>query len=125
MLDQSRDTVLPLPDWLEPTSTDKREAEVSGRPPGISVWDTELTTVAQARQHAGNGGHAFTLGVGALRTTAARFNRPLDVVRNPVPGEGGDGHSLVEGMKRPEGLERRLQKDFLQAVLQLCVLLAD
>jgi hypothetical protein len=112
--------VLPLPQWLEPTHQDIEEAQKSGRPPGITVWDASLTNVEQARLLSGKPeGRAFAAQVTSCKKVAADHARQIAIVADPVdekkPSPGWEGHALIEGLRRPAGLNngKKLQQDFL------------
>ncbi len=118
--------VLPLGAWLIPDGADKAEAERTGRLPGISVWDQAITSPTQAWEHRGvspvAGSHlAFSIRVDQLGNIAATHQREVVVVADPidpVPPEWHDGHSLVEGMQRPQNCTKLAQATFLDAAIQ-------
>jgi len=117
--------LLPLPNWLEPTSKDIEEAEKRGRDVGLSVWDTELTSVAQAHVFIAvvEKQPAFCFGVGAFKRTGKEFERGVDVVADQLNDDqrpGWEGHSLVEGLKRPGGYTKKRHMDFLLRLVNLC-----
>ena len=113
--------VLPKPEWLEPDGEDKKAALESGREPGLSVWDTAVATPRQAWLHRevpipAARHRAFAVAVDALLGAASRHARKVEVVADPiepVPPEWHDGHSLVEGMRKPVGVAKVAHRDFL------------
>jgi hypothetical protein len=133
---------LPLPEWLEPTKEDVADAERTGRNPGLSVWDAELTSFHQACTWRGvNAAEelAFKAVVSNLRSVAASFQRDLDVVADPLDVElseylevvlrvatsdrdalvaSAKGHSLLEGVRRPSGLAKSEHRSFRDALAQ-------
>ncbi|MBN1209976.1 MAG: hypothetical protein JXB05_34310 [Myxococcaceae bacterium] len=119
------DAELPLPRWFEPSSGDVEEGERRNRPPGLSVWDRDRATVENARQLTQRPqGMAFGLKVGFCKSLGQHHQRELAVVADPLdarqPEPGWDGHSLVEGLKRPPGGTRQAHKDLLMALSQSC-----
>lgn len=113
--------VLPKREWLEPDDEDKREAVVSKREPGLSVWDRDLTTTTQAWAHRGvapptSEHQAFGAPVETVVAVAAGHERLVDVVADPIQPPvlaGWEGHSLVEGLARPQGTPKLRHRDFL------------
>ncbi len=127
---------LPIPEWLEPNRTDIEEAAKSGRPPGLSVWDKALTSFEHAcrwRQVDPDDELAFSAQVHAVRSVAVQHDRELDVVADPLDLATGDrdkiveavpvtvragfaqsaqGHSLIEGIKRPSGCAKKEHRSF-------------
>lgn len=126
---------LPLPAWLEPTRQDIEDAERTGRPAGLSVWDVERTSRLQAcrwRQVDPSTELAFAAGVATIRQIGEAHERALDVVADPldtgqpawanallgVPNDdreaqrrSAEGHSLVEGLRRPESSSKKQHRD--------------
>ena len=119
------DAQLPIPDWFEPSSTDKEEGERRGRNPGLSVWDQAGASVENARHLTGRAnGIAFGLSVDDCKRIGQSYERVLSVVADPLdaraPTPGWDAHSLVEGLKRPPHVERRVHKDLLAELAHSC-----
>lgn len=130
---------LPLPEWLEPQKEDRAEAERSGRPAGLSVWSTPPAGHADACWHRcldPETQRSFVTLVGTIRRIAQDHGRFVDVVADPlefdpmnechgrVPQdaqgrfvEALTGHSLVEGIRRPDGTSRSAHKDFRAALV--------
>ena len=125
--------LLPKPEWLEPTKDDVAAAARSDRPPGLSVWDYELASHQDAcwwRDVDPTEYKSFRAAVSELRGVAARHDRPLSIVGDPLETEGVPrleaedsptqarlrkaalGHSLVEGIKRPTGASKKDHKNF-------------
>jgi hypothetical protein len=122
------DAVLPLPAWLEPTKRDVEEATQRGRRPGLSVWDEAFTRTDEARVVSGRpDGIAFDLAVQDCRETGQRHDREIDVVADPLddraPEAGWEGHALIEGIKRPPGVDRQRHKDMLLDLISCCRML--
>lgn len=120
---------LPNAELFTPSSKDKEEAKKRGRPPGVSVWDRDLTTVEQARtirywpNEPPDGIRAFSLNVGFVRGVGKQFDRQIDVVADPESqekGPGASGHSLIEGLKRPPDQSRKLFKDIWATLAGAC-----
>jgi hypothetical protein len=107
-----RGRVLPLPGWLAPNQKDKEDGAARGRPAGLSVWDVERTTVADARALANmQGALAFATTAGACRAAGQERGLAVDVVRDPLvelsPRPAWDAHALVEGLSAPKGEDGR------------------
>lgn len=110
---------LPIGAWLEPDTGDEAEALQRGRAPGKSVWDTLRTTPSQAtafmtRQAVAYA--AFEVSVGDAKGVAQRHARLLEIVADPRDDKklpGWEGHSLIEGIKRPAGAPRKPHQRFL------------
>ncbi len=123
---------VPLPRWWELTEKEKAALD-SGERSGATVWDHDLTTVDQARCFRFDSGDdapetkAFGLGVGRLRSIGVGHDRPLDVVADPHPsgGPGADGHSIVEGLRRPRGSPRTSHRSLLTDLAYACEEVAD
>ena len=118
---------LPTIGWLQPNSREKEDAERRGRRhPGITVWDTELTTQTQARTLWAKGGErgktsSFRIKVGRILDVSAKHLREVAVVADPLIEEtanGGEGHCLAEGLRTPPGAETNLHKVFLADLVQ-------
>ena len=127
---------LPIPEWLEPTAEDAKEAAVSERAPGLSVWDATLTTFALAcvwRGVAESDELGFSAVVRDIRRVGDVHGRAIDVVADPLDVDSpewaaavervaedrqesqrrsAEGHSLIEGIKRPGGLPKKAHRDF-------------
>lgn len=131
---------LPKPEWLEPTRDDKTAAEASGRVPGLSVWDVAFTSYADAvwlRDSTASGQEAFVAEVATLVTIANTHTRSLDVVSDPLDVPFADprwahlddarrqslanavnGHALIEGISRPDGVQRSPHRSFLTDLVE-------
>lgn len=128
----------PLPKWLEPTTEDKQEAQRSGRPAGLSVWDVALSTPASACWF-GNRSPAdqesFVALASVIIATGVANQRTLAVVADPLPHpetdprwpsldevtraglvEAAEGHSLIEGIARPSGVSKTAHAALLDAL---------
>lgn len=119
------DAELPLPRWFEPSSGDVKEGELRNRPAGLSVWDQGRATVENARQLTQRPrGMAFGLEVSSCKRIGQVHGRELAVVADPLdaraPEPGWDGHSLIEGLKRPPGVDRQAHRDLLSALSNTC-----
>lgn len=132
---------LPKPEWLNPTSEDVEEGERAGRPPGLSVWDAELTTVANACWFRGclpANQEAFAADVSSVVKIGASSGRTLSVVadRHPCPAmdarwgdrdereradlvRAAEGHSLIEGIARPNDTTKNAHRAFLVALCEV------
>ena len=121
---------LPTSDLFVLTSRDKQQAEERGREPGVSVWDRSLTSVPQATAlrytpHAPpDDVRAFGLAVQAVRSFGRQYELAIDVVADPLEedlGPGAEGHSAIEGLKRPDGYPRKRHKALLLDMAEACV----
>ncbi|MCP4602835.1 MAG: hypothetical protein GY847_20345 [Proteobacteria bacterium] len=115
-----------LPDSFRPSSQDEKEGEENNRPPGVSVWDRELTTLAEAKRirfmpkQPPKGVRAFGLTVASIREKGQAWDTHLDVVAAPYPasiGPGAAGHSHIEGLMRQPGKEKRVIRELRLALV--------
>lgn len=120
---------LPKPEWLEPTREDIAEGERSGRPPGLSCWETAYTHLddalwfrdlpaqpdllpnqplpdlpdppAQPAQPAQPAPEAFDITVQDVLTVGSAHQRPLAVVHDahPCPALYTRWHALDEATR--------------------------
>lgn len=114
---------IPLPDWLAPTKQDKAEAAGRGRRPGLSVWDSERTTLAQARNFTSKpDGLAFVASVAMCVSIGAERSLEIAVVTDPrddlAPAPGHEGHSLIEGLAKPHGAAKLVYDDLRRAMVE-------
>lgn len=126
---------LPLPGWLQPNKQDREEATRTGRRPGVSAWDLELTTFEGSweirdRETVERGGSvvaeearaAFCGRVGDIRSIAASVPCDVDVVRDPLDPKydpHGQGHVLIEGMQRLPEVAKKDHEAFLMRVTRV------
>lgn len=113
---------LPLPEWLVPTKSDVKAAELRGRPAGLSGFDRDLCDVARARDLLGRRDDlAFGAKVQEFKSIGARYERTIEVVYSPMasrkPTPGWDAHVLVEGLRRPDSTPRKAQLDLLNELV--------
>ncbi len=130
--------ILPKPEWLEPDAADKKEAEVSGRVAGISVWDCSMAThVASCwtRRADSAAQLSFDAEVGEALAVGTEHTRTLAVVADPLehPPDNdrwkaereefrteilstGGGHSLIEGIRRPPSVSDQAHRSFREAL---------
>ena len=121
---------LPLATWLRPTDADVAEGAARGRPAGLSSWDAERTTVAQAKAFLSSAVNAiaYSMRCGAVRRVGVQFKRNLDVVADPRDDDqrpGWEGHCLIEGLERPKGSTKKDQLDLSVGLLDACARLED
>jgi hypothetical protein len=98
-------------DAFHPSPADEEEAKELGQPIRLSVWETQLTTTAQARLiHGRLDTIAVTLGVADVLDIREKMAVALlRVVWDPLPperGSGANGHCGIEGLDRPPGTPR-------------------
>lgn len=103
---------LPLPDFFAPSTEDRAEAAARHRRVALSVWNREITAVAQARRiRWGEAADAhetrtFLLEAAAVREVGRALALPLDAVRDPhddaVEGPGASGHCAILGLDSAE-----------------------
>ncbi len=117
---------LPLPEWLEPNKEDATAAQRSGRVPGISVWDCAVARPDDARwfrcRPAEESWQCFAISVERAKDIGRACGRAVELVADPVTlpqadvrlaalgaaererlASAGEGHSLMEGLKRTAG----------------------
>jgi hypothetical protein len=100
-----------------PSSDDKNDAKETNQPVRISVWETELTTVAEARSFRNVGETlAYRLHVSSVIELRAQFQdvAGLRVVADPLLNctkAGADGHCGIEGLERPLNGSRKRYKE--------------
>lgn len=125
---------LPKLEWLVPTADDCREAEQTGRPAGLSVWDMAFARHADAcwyREVDPAEHRSFWVLVDVVGQVAARNRREVAVVADPLSlpeddraagldpeqrarlERAGGGHSLIEGLRRPEATRKQDQRRLL------------
>jgi len=111
----------------------------TGRTPGISVWNDDLASPSDAlwyrKRPAQEKWRSFEVEVGQARTIAIEYQRKIDVVADPldfpakdarVPRlsaqlkqhleKAGGGHSLLEGIKRPDKIPKKGHRLFLSSL---------
>ena len=115
---------------FRPSSMDEKESATSGRPPGVSVWDRQLTCVNDASRiryspkEPPEGIRAFGLTVQRIREIAREREHHLAVVAVPLSpslGEGANGHAHIEGLKRERGQSRNMMKGLRADLIHACV----
>lgn len=122
-----------LPTWLAflPSSKDEQEAKVRSIPVRVSVWDTGITKVSEARRLRPDAGPTVPYGlfVGesiALSVKAANFR--FRIVSDPiVPSHvhGSEGHCGIEGLDRPKGTPKQTHQAFVVDLAKGCFLLCE
>ena len=121
---------LPNAEFFRPSSEDERESEKTERPPGVSVWDRELTAVEHAKRIRFSPGdppdevRAFGLLVKVIRSIGRRRNVAVDVVAAPLPpenGPGAEGHAHIEGLARKKGQSRLVIKGLRAELAEACI----
>ncbi len=120
---------LPNAGFFRPSSEDEKEAERTGRPPGVSSWDRELTSVEDAKRirflpkDPPEGVRAFGLLVQTIRDVGLERDNELDVVAVPRPveqGPGAVGHAHIEGLARKPGQARPQIKGIRASLADAC-----
>ena len=103
---------------FELSENDRAHAERTGQPARLSVFDSESTTVAQARAIRGveKESTAFGLRVQEIRAVHVSGLAPLWVVRDPLEPPlaempGADGHCGIEGLARRPGESKALYRE--------------
>lgn len=103
---------------FELSQNDRSHAERTGKPPLLSVFDTERTTVVQARAIRGVEKEtvAFGLHVSEIKAVRVAGRDPLRVVREPLDPPlaempGADGHCGIEGLAREAGEPKALVRE--------------
>ena len=115
----------PQRSWLILTTEDKNKAEERKRPPALSGFDQAFTTASQAlallrwqeSRH-------FGMKAGEWIRIGADHGRSIAVVYLPFVASkhlaGWQGHVLIEGTRKPEGVPKQKQYDFLDALCIAC-----
>lgn len=139
--------LLPKPEWLEPNKEDQADAKVSGRAPGISVWEVpgaQHVSACWIREVDDRGQRSFVAGVDSIQAVASTHARELGVVADPLdhPAEDdrwmtltsdfqqgvrdtADKHSLIEGIKRPAGMAEKEHRSFREELARAFSLFSD
>lgn len=91
-------------DDFVPSNDEKEDAEKTGDPVLVSVWNEEHTSLEQARALYGREGLAFRLAVGAVEDAVVEDTKPrFRVVTDPYTDDarpGVVGHCGMTGLKR-------------------------
>ena len=101
---------------LAPTDEDRRDAEANGCPVRVSVWDSTLTSAAEARAFRGRTVLVLDAQVESVVTAGATA-----VVYDPLASPdaerpGAAGHAGVEGLERARGHGKLEWRARLQAI---------
>lgn len=103
---------------FELSENDRARAERTGLPARLSVFDSERTTVAQARAIWGveKESAAFGFRVPEIRAVHVSGLEPLRVVRDPLDSPlaempGAEGHCGIEGLARRPGEPKALYRE--------------
>ena len=103
---------------FELSENDRNHAERTGQPARLSVFESERTTVVQARAIWGveKESTAFGLWVLEIQTIHVPGLDPLRVVRDPLEPPlaempGADGHCGIEGLGRRPGEPKALYRE--------------
>lgn len=103
---------------FELSENDRSQAERLGEPPRLSVFDSHLTSVAQARDIRGVAGEsaAYGLRVSEAREVHVPGLAPLRIVRDPLDPPlaqmpGAEGHCGIEGLARHPGQPKALYRE--------------
>lgn len=121
----------PNGDAFRPSQMDEDDAEQTGKPVRVSVWDLELTTVPQARAFRSTNDvqRPFALRVSDVAKVRQQMQEArLRVVADPLDegdGPGAAGHCGIEGLDRLPGGQKKVQRAILDALAAEVVELAD
>jgi hypothetical protein len=118
---------------LRPSTSDQEQAAAVGGPALVSVFDTERTTIRQAKRiwRQEKPVVAFKFAVPAIRKVGnAEWPEVFRVVRDPLPHPanglpGADGHCGIEGLVQPPGMPTVLFKEFRASLARLSEPYAD
>lgn len=115
--------------WFEPSTGDKAHAEERGKPVRVSVWDSERTTVEEARAFRSAITIVLRLGVQDVLDVAEASGHPMIVVYDPLdpPDDtraGADGHAGIEGLLRAPGQPKTAWRNRLEALATRARLIA-
>jgi len=106
---------------FEPSDDDKQEAQATNTPVRVSCWDTDLTTVGQAKSLRPDRGPTLPFGLRVSDLVEIRkiMEPRLRVVSDPLDppkGAGSEGHCGIEGLDRPTGGDKKRHKAKLDEV---------
>lgn len=122
---------LPTRKAFEPSSDDLEEARALRKPVAVSVWNRQLTSVAQARVLMASDREraVYQLRVAAIHAIGKVGNeKRLRVTARPfIPstGPGSDGHCGIEGCDRPPGRSRKEHTAMLDKLADCCSPVAE
>jgi hypothetical protein len=119
-----------LPTWLalKPHPNDEAEAEAKRTHVRVSVWDLDITQVADAQAHRGKPGLAYKANVAELLEEAVRHSLGHAVAVFPAPCtpedhsqalQGCEGHCGIEGLDRRSGPLKDAWRDMLTELARL------
>jgi len=114
---------------FEPSTRDKEQAVLRGKPVRVSVWDGTLTSIEQARAFRQEPTLVLRLSVQDVLDVAARTKHPLHVVYEPLqPPDnarpGADGHAGIEGLEKVPGQPKTIRRAMLDALASRTELIA-
>lgn len=126
----------PVPAMFNPSSGDKKEAELRSLPIRVSVWDSSKTTVREAKALTRSDTRpsleqlAFSLNVSDVDAIKQRLGREaLCVVEDPLEPprdeDGAEGHCGIEGLDRRNGEQGKEHLKVLIAVARACIEIND
>ncbi len=102
---------------LLPNAFNLSTAERESEDPRLSVWETSLTTVEQARSFATNPKRRVvaTFDVSVVRNANENLDVVWDLIENPRPGE--EGHCGITGLFLDDSRQRKvLRRALVDAV---------
>lgn len=103
----------PPPALFDPSSEEKKDAELRGWPVVVSVWDEQRTSIVQAQAFYPAGDRFVKATAGAIRDVeASRFV----VLRDPILDDakpGADGHCGVSGIGKRAGELKAAHKELM------------
>jgi hypothetical protein len=123
-----------IPEIFELSSEDKKDAELQGAEPMLSVFDRSRTSVSEAKNlrriDAPNDDFAgFSLTVETIQQVASQYipHRRVRVQRDPYTDEratepGGDGHCGILETDRRDGEARQSYKAFRTELARRCTI---
>jgi hypothetical protein len=119
------------PTWqlFEPSSVDKAQAVLHGKPVRVSVWDETYTSIEQARAFRQIPTLVLRIEVQDVLDVASSTSQVLHVVYEPLepPDDtkpGAAGHAGIEGLEKVPGQSKTLRRTMLDALAARAKLVA-
>jgi hypothetical protein len=122
--DFAPDSWKPTHQEFEPSGEDKKYAAQQGLPIRVSVWDSSLTTVAEARGFRGRPVLVLSGAVDAILSAGAAAVVYDKLAPPDSDRPGAAGHAGIEGLERAKGEQKTIWRDRLQRIADCFELLS-